>query len=99
MECPDGEERNCFPLLATHVVDHKEGLKAANTKKTHCIGCDAHQGHLHYLNCNFKSKSTDDMKKYYEEHRCGLVDEFDRPLHGKGEEVKRREANDLGGTR
>ncbi len=99
MECPDGLERKCFPLLAAHIVDHKEALKSALTKMTHCSNCHAPQGQLHFSCADFERKTTQHIKGYYEEHRSVLVDDDDVPLPGKAAEVQRRETADLGGCR
>ena len=66
MECPDGNERRCFPLLSMHVADHKEALKATCTKKTTCTGCEACEGQLQNLcGTSFRKKTTPHMKQLY----------------------------------
>lgn len=99
MECPDGQERRCFPLLAMHVCDHKEALKACNTKKTHCTACLAKEGQLHQSHSRFTRKTTEEMQRLYEENKTSLVDKKDTPLFGMKSEMERFESEKFGGCR
>ena len=97
MECPDGLERKCFPLLAMHVADHKEALKATATKMTHCTGCEAKQGELQMFGgTKFEKKTTAHMRQLYETRRVGVLDDCDHPLPGKAAEMGRIETEYYG---
>ncbi len=99
MQCPDGKERKCFPLLAAHVVDHKEALKATITKKTHCTSCEAHEHQLHVPDASFQRKCTEVMQDIYRTRAGTLVNEHDIVLDGKGTAVQMLEAKDFMGCR
>ncbi len=73
MECPDGKERLCFPLLAFHVCDHVEALKATLTKKTVCTACNAEDGQLHYVGCSFSHKKSSTIRAEYEEQKVQVT--------------------------
>lgn len=97
MECPDGLERKCFPLLAMHVVDHKEALKATCTKKTTCTGCAATEGQLQNLyQTTFEKKKTSQMKQLYETKKKTVLDSDDHPLERRIEMLKRIEQEYFG---
>lgn len=96
MECPDGFQRRCFPLLAHHICDHVEGLKATITKQFNCTGCEASAGELHYVGCPFRHKNSAQMKVLYQELRTGVLDDNDNVLEGREAELARREQRFLG---
>lgn len=99
MECPDGRQRKCFPLLCSHVCDHKEALKATNTKQQTCTACSATAGELHLPDCTFATKKASSMWRLYEEHKDRLLDDEDQWLPGKKEELLRIESQHFLGCR
>jgi hypothetical protein len=99
MECPDGRERKCFPLLALHACDHKEALKTTLTKKTTCTGCEAHEGQLDRTECGFVHKKASDMEALYHQLKEGVLDDEDNVLPAMGPEVLRREQGKFMGCR
>ena len=99
MQCPDGLKRWTYPLLAFHCVDHKEALRATNTKKTTCTGCSATEGHLDNVHGTYTRKTTVQMRALYMQWKDFFLNPDGSVKEGKAETLRRFEAQHFHGCR